>query len=349
MADSDDPQQPGKLVFTKKVWIAGGILSLIIVFILLINTLSNIFLLILAGVLVAIYFHGCADILKKYLHCPSRLSVVISIVINILLVIAFFWFVGSRLSGQVSQLSDSLPKIVQQAKVQMSHSAIGNKVLYYLNSSGNSEKTISVAKRFFSSGFGILLDLYIIVIFGLFFTAGPSIYKKGIISLLPLNAKDKGREIIHELGNALKKWIEGQIIAFFFIAIFSAIGFLILGMPLVFTLALIAGLSAFIPNFGPLVAFIPAALIAMAQGPKTVIVVACIFIVVHIFENAVLLPLLQKKMVKVLPAVTIFAQVALGLLCGFWGVLLAVPIIVILKTIIDKLYIEHQRDNTYII
>lgn len=329
--------------YTKKVWIAGGIISLIIVLILLINTLFSVILLILAGVLVAIYFHGCADILKKYLHCPSKLSVVISIAINILLVIAFFWFVGSRLSSQVSQLSNSLPTMIQQTKVQMSHSAIGSKVLAHLNSSGSSVKTITVARRFFSSGFGILFDLYIIFIFGLFFTAGPTLYKKGIISLLPAKAKDKGLATINEMSKALKKWLEGEIIAFFFITIFTGIGLEIIGMPLVFTLALISGLAAFIPNFGPLLAFIPAALIALAQSPKTLIIVGCIFIVVHLFENAVLLPLLQKKMVKVLPALTIFAQVALGMLAGFWGVLLAVPIIVVLKTIIDKLYIEQQQ------
>ncbi len=328
--------------FTKKIWIAGGIVSLFVIFIFLIKTLFSVILLILAGVLVAIYFHGCADILKKYLHCPSKLSVVISVILNILLLIVFFWFVGDRLSTQVSQLSDSLPKIIQNAKVQMSHSSIGNKVLGYLNSSGSSAKTMEVARRFFSSGFGILLDLYIIFIFGLFFTASPSLYKKSIISLLPAKAKDKGLATIDEIRNALKKWLEGEIIAFIFITIFTGVGLEIIGLPLVFTLALISGLAAFIPNFGPLLAFVPAALIALMQGPKTLIIVAGIFIVVHLFENAVLLPLLQKKMVKVLPAVSIFAQVALGLLSGFWGVLLAVPIVVVLKTIIVKLYVEKQ-------
>jgi predicted PurR-regulated permease PerM len=345
MDDINFSQQPAKLAFTKKVWITGGILALIVVCILLINTLFSVLLLILAGVLVAIYFLGFADILKKYLHCPARLSVVIAVIINIFLLIAFFWFVGDRLSTQVSQLSDSLPTIIQKAKTQMGQSAIGNRVLRYLNSSGSSVKTMEVVRRFFSSGFGVLLDLYIIFIFGLFFTAGSALYKKGIISLLPPGAKAKGLEIINELGKVLKKWLEAQIIAFFFIAVFTAIGFLILGMPLVFTLALIAGLSAFIPNFGPLLAFIPAALIALSQSPKTLVIVACIFIFVHLVENAVLLPLLQKKMVKVLPALTIFAQVALGLLGGFWGVLLAVPIIVVLKTIIIKVYIEPQQDR----
>lgn len=343
MSDTDSgPKTDDKLTFSRKVWIAGSIFAIIVIFLFLINTLFSVFLLILAGLLVAIYFHGCADLLKIYLHCPSKLSVVISILLNILLVILFFWFVGSRLSKQVSQLSDSLPTIIQNAKLQMSKSEIGNKILVNLESSGGTEKTMVVARRFFSSGFGILFDLYIILFIGLFFTVSPTLYKKGIISLLPRKVKDKGLEIINELGHSLKKWLEGQIIAFFFIAIFSGIGLLIIGMPLVLTLALIAGLAAFIPNFGPILAFIPAGLIALTQGTTALIIVACIYTFVHIFENAVLLPLIQKKMVKVLPAVTIFAQVALGLLGGFWGVLLAVPLVVVIKTFIDKLYIQPQ-------
>jgi hypothetical protein len=72
-----------KLTFGRKVWIAGSIFAIIVIFLFLINTLFSVFLLILAGLLVAVYFHGCADLLKIHLHCPSKLSVVISIIINI--------------------------------------------------------------------------------------------------------------------------------------------------------------------------------------------------------------------------------------------------------------------------
>ena len=89
----------------------------------------------------------------------------------------------------------------------------------------------------------------------MFFTASPRLYKKGIIHLLPVKAKDVGDNLLNKLNDVLKKWIKGQIIGFFFIAILTGLGLWLLGIPLVFTLALIAGLLNFIPNFGPIIAF----------------------------------------------------------------------------------------------
>lgn len=341
-----DATTPGKeLSFSKKVWTAGGILSLIFIILYLFKLLLSVLFLVLAGVLIAIYFHGFAGLLKKYLHWPSKISVVVSVTINLLLLIGFFWFVGARLQQQISQLSDTLPETIQNAKDQMSQTAVGNKALQLLNSTGDSKKTMDVVKRFFSSGFGVLSDIYIVILLALFFTASPSLYKNGIIALLPPKAKDTGRELIYELAKVLKKWLEGAIIGFFFIAVLTGIGLLILGMPLVLTLALIAGLLNFIPNFGPLIALVPAVLIALMQSPTTAIIVACMYTFVQILQTSVTQPIIQKKMVNIPPALTIFGQVAFGMLAGFWGVLLAVPVVVILMTIINKLYIEKQSTN----
>lgn len=334
-----------ELSFSKKIWIAGGIIILILLLVSLFKILLPVLFLILAAVLISIYFHGCADLLKKYLHWPSKLTVVVSVVFNLLLLIGFFWFVGARIQQQVSQLSTTLPETIQNVKDQMSRSTIGNKALQLLNSTGDSKKTMDVAKHFFSSGFGILSDLYIVILLALFFTASPSLYKKGMIQLLPTKAKDKGKELISDLQNVLKKWLEGAIIGFFFIAILTGIGLLIIGMPLVLTLALIAGLLNFIPNFGPLIALIPAVLMALMQSPTTAIIVACMYTFIQILQTSVTQPIIQKKMVNIPPALTIIGQVGLGILAGFWGVLLAVPVVAILMTIVNKLYIEKQSYN----
>lgn len=343
MPAPDQTPEPEKLSFVKKVWLAGGIWTLIVILVLLFKALFNILLLSLAGILIAIYFHGCARILQRNLHLSPKLSIFLSVILNILLLVGFFWFVGARLQQQVSQLSDTLPVTIQNAKDQMSQSTIGGKILGYLNTTGSSQKTLSVAKRFFSSSFGILSDLYIIILLGLFFTSSPSLYKKGIVHLLPVKAKDKGDELINEISTVLKKWLKGQIIGFFFIAVLTGIGLLIIGMPLVLTLALIAGLLNFIPNFGPIIALIPGALLALMQGPTMAIIVICMYTFIQIIQSAVTQPLIQKKMVNIPPALTILGQVAFGLLAGFWGVLLAVPVVAILMTVINNLYIEPQQ------
>ncbi len=344
---SPPAEKPEKLSYTKKVWIAVGIIALVVTVIMLFKTLFSLILLILAGVLIANYFHGCANLLKRYLHLPAKLSIILSVFLNLLLLTGFFWFVGARIQQQVSALSDTLPKTIEQAKDQMKQNPLGNKVLNYLNSSGDNQKTMAVAKSFFSSGFGILSDFYIVVLIGLFFTASPFLYKKGIVHLLPPKAKDKGADLISQISEVLKRWIKGQLIGFVFIALLSGTGLLILDMPLVLTLALIAGLMNFIPNFGPIIALIPAVLIALLQGPNTAVLVICIYTGIQIIQSAVMQPLVQKKMINLPPALIIISQVAMGILGGFWGVLLATPIVAILMTVVNDLYVKPQGYHKY--
>lgn len=330
--------------FTNKVWITGGILSLILIVFLLFKSLFGIFLLVLAGILMAIYFHGCANILKKWLHFPPKIAVFSSVLLNVIALVIFFWFVGARLEEQVTELSETLPQTIDNAKEWMKQYPAGDKVLSFLDVSGNSGKTLSVVKQLFSSSFGILSDLYIILLLGLFFTASPLVYKKGIIKLLPPKAKSQGENLLEEVHKVLENWIKGQLFGFMFIAVLTGIGLWIIGMPLILTLALVAGLMNFIPNFGPLIALIPAVLLALMLGTSTALIVVCMYTGIQIVQSAVTQPLIQQKMVNLPPALIIFGQVAMGLLAGFWGVLLATPVIAILMTVIDHLYVQKQKE-----
>lgn len=345
MTSSSSSSQDNNLNFTKKVWIAGGILSLILILLLLFKTLFSVLLLTLAAILLAVYFLGCADFFERIFKISHGWGVAVSIVVNLVLITAFFWFVGARLSNQVSELADTLPETIENGKEYLQQSKIGRKVLDYLNFSGNSQKTISVARRFFSSSFGIISDLYIVILLTAFFIAGPQTYRKGIVKLLPGPAKEKGKSLLDELYSVLKKWIKGQLFGFLFIAVLTGIGLWILGMPMILTLALIAGILNFIPNFGPIIALIPAVLLALMQGPDTAIFVVCLYTFIQVIQSSVTQPLIQKKMVNLPPALVIFGQVAMGLLGGFWGVLLASPIVAIIMTVVNKLYVEKNTQN----
>ena len=336
-----------EVTFSKKVWIAGGIFSLIVILLLLIKTIFSVLLLSLAGILVAVYFHGCSGILYRNFHWNQKLCLILSVFVNILILVAFFWFVGARLHQQVSELSDSLPETIHKAKNYLDNSKIGSELLNYLNKSGNSEKTKIIVRDFFSSSFGILSDLYIVILLALFFTTSPSLYKKGIVHLMPPKAKDKADDLLDKLKTVLEKWLKGQIIGFFFIAVFTGIGLWIIGMPLILTLALIAGILNFIPNFGPIIALVPAGLLALMQGPDIAIIVVCMYTFIQIIQSAVTQPLIQKMMVNIPPALTIISQVAFGLIAGLWGVLLATPIVAILMTVVNELYVKKQPHDKY--
>lgn len=336
-----------KLGYVKKLWLAAGIFSLVVIIILLFKILFSVLLLAFAAILFAIYFHGCANFFHRKLRVPDGWSLALSIVINIILLTGFLWFTGSRLQQQISQLADSLPETIDNAKDYLRGSEIGTKALDFLQSNGDSQKTVAVLKRFFTSSFGILSDLYIVLLLGMFFIANPFVYKKGFIHLLPPKAKDQGDKIIDKIHLGLKNWVKGQLFGFVFIAVLTGLGLWAIGMPMILVLALIAGLSNFVPNFGPIIALIPAVLIALSLGPNTALLVVGLYTLIQVVQSAVTQPLIQQKMVNVPPALIIFAQVAMGIVGGFWGVLLATPVIVILMTMINHLYVEKQTYHKY--
>lgn len=332
--------------FKNKVWIAAGILLLIILIAYLFATLLNLLLLVLAGALMAIYFHGCADLLKRKLKIGSPYGLILSVVFNVVVIGLFFWFVGDRLNSQLDELSTKLPQTVENAKHWLSEKPLGQKILNYATNTLDSGKTGAVIKTFFSSTFGILSDLYIVVLLGMFFTASPAIYRKGVIHLVPTKGKSTVENLWNEIHQVLKNWLKGQIFGFFFIAILTGLGLWLLGMLLVLALALVAGLLNFIPNFGPLIALIPAALLGLMQGPNTALLVVALFTLIQIIQSTVTQPLIQKKMVSVPPALLVFGQVAMGVIAGFWGVLLATPLVAIVMTLVNRLYVEKQEDQS---
>ena len=346
MSDDNNERTQGKS-FSKKVWTAGGILALLVVLFLLFKSLFSVLLLSFAAVLMAVYIHGFAGLLRRYVDLPQTASVFVSVFLNLAILVGFFWFVGARLQQQVSVLTDSLPQRIEEAKTAIRQNPIGNKVLSYMNSSGSTKKTVDIARHFFSSGFGILSDVYIILLIGIFFIAEPGMYKRGIIHLLPAAAKEKGDELLSSIGTLLKKWLKGQIFGFFFIAVLTGIGLWITGMPLVLTLALIAGILNFVPNFGPIIALIPGVLIAFTMGSSTVVIVICIYTGIQILQSAVTQPLIQKKMISIPPALIIIGQVGMGILGGFWGVLLATPLVAIAIRIVNELYVNKQSYHKY--
>lgn len=155
--------------FKNKVWIAVGILLLVLLVTYLFTTLLNLLLLVLAGALMAIYFHGCADVLKRKLKMGSPSALILSVGLNVVVIGLFFWFVGDRLNSQLDELSTKLPQTIDNAKSWLSEKPLGQKVLDYTSNSLDSGKAGSVIKTFFSSTFGILSDLYIVILLGMFF------------------------------------------------------------------------------------------------------------------------------------------------------------------------------------
>jgi predicted PurR-regulated permease PerM len=97
-------------------------------------------------------------------------------------------------------------------------------------------------------------------------------------------------------------------------------------VPLAGTLGVIAALLTFIPNIGPILSVVPAALLALAISPTKGLLTVLLFLLVHFLEGNVITPLLERRIVRLPPGLTMSAQLLLAVVAGPLGVALAAPV-----------------------
>ena len=335
-------------LFTRKVWITMGIITIIVLLIFILKAAFNVLLMVFAGSLMAIYFHGLANLLERKIRLSHRWCVLIGVLVTLLLVGFLFSFLGAKISTQVSELSKDIPAILQDLRQRLSGSEVGRKVLYYF-SDGNSSKMVSSFQDVFRTSFGIVGDVYIILFIGIFFTVNPKLYREGIIKLVPKAGKERARAVMKRLDFTLKRWLKGMLLAMFFISILTFIGLSIIGVPMGLALAFLAGLLNFIPNFGPLIAMIPAVLIGFTESVNTALVIALLYILIQTIESNVITPTIQNLMIKIPPALIIISQVLFGTLTGGLGIILATPLLVVIIVVVDELYVKQQNEENDLI
>lgn len=262
-----------------------------------------------------------------------------------MLTLGFFWLVGARLETQISQLSETLPKTIENLRVRLTNSDIGNKVLENMTSEESSKKIRDFATGFFTSTFGGFGDIYVVVFIGLFIAVSPKTYIDGVVQLVPKPGQPETRNLIDSLGIQLRKWIKGKLLSMLVVFILTAIGLAILGVPLWLVLALLAGILSFIPNFGPILALLPAVLVGLLQSPQSALWICGLYILIQFIESNFITTIIQQKMVNIPPALIISAQMMLGAMTGSWGLVLSTPLTVVIIVLVKNLYIKKRDDE----
>lgn len=132
--------------------------------------------------------------------------------------------------------------------------------------------------------------------------------------------------------------MQGQLILGVLIAVLVYLSLTILQVPHALVLAVIAGIFEIIPVFGPILAAIPAVIIAFVSGgPLFGLVVAGIYILIQQFENHLIYPQVVTRVVGVPPLLVILALIVGANLAGFLGIILSVPVAAMLQEFVSDI------------
>ncbi len=337
-------QNPKKeKTFSQKVWTAGFILALIVALFLIFTASIHVFILILVGALIACYFRGLARFIESKTRWSSKLSLILSFVSTILFLSGLFYLAGSTASSQYAELQEKFPEILEKSEKFLEETEIGKKFTVYAEDFQQSSNLESSISKFFKTTFGGIGDIFVILIVGIYFTISPKVYRDGIIRLVPPKNRKRSKEIIDKISKGLTKWLLGKFFSMSLIFVLTAIALAIVGLPFWLILSLIAGLLVFVPNFGPIISAIPAILVALSVSGSMAITVIIIYLVIQLTEGSIITPNVQNRLVNIPPALIILAQIFAVILIGVWGLVFATPIIYILRTLVQELYIKPME------
>ena len=193
---------------------------------------------------------------------------------------------------------------------------------------------------FFSNSTGIMLQLLLVLVLALMILAEPIAYRGLLLQLLPSSYRGRAKEILNKSEVGLLAWLKGVSINSLFVAIFCGLGLLFMQIPFVLTHALIAGVFNFIPNIGPILSAVFPIAVALLNSPGKAIAVLILYLIVQNVESYWFSPLVMKKQVNLLPAATLLAQIFFATFLGLLGLILALPLTVVVKTLVEEALIK---------
>jgi predicted PurR-regulated permease PerM len=304
---------------------------------------AQVLLLVFAGVLLSIFLGGLSDVAMRYLHLPRGLALAcVCLLLATILGLGIYLLMPS-ITEQIAELSRTLPQSVQHLRERMEQTGWGRRVIGWMPQSAapsSSLGMVATAAGVLSNTLNVFVNIIVIVFVALYVSAQPTWYREGMVTLIPPRYRARGREILSEMSHELRWWLIGQIFAMVFICALITTGLFIIGIPMALTLGLMAGLLNFVPNFGPVVASIPAILLALTDKPVTAAWVVMLYVSVQALETYVVTPMIQQHNINLPPALTISFQVLMALLIGVAGVALATPLVVVLLVLVKMLYVE---------
>jgi predicted PurR-regulated permease PerM len=305
--------------------------------------LADLLLLVFACALIALIFFNLARWIVDRTGLNFGVALALSVVGILATLVGAFWFFGNSLSNEFSELAQRLPQAWEVFRVRFSQTPVGAEFFHRAGELVPSGTTIvGFATSLLTSLGTIVSALAIVIVGGIYLAAQPRLYGKGVIMLTPQAARGKVTRTFLAVADALNAWLVGQGIGMIFVGVASTIGLSLIGLPAAPAIGLVAGLCEFVPYLGTIVVVVPSVILAFGQSTTMGIWTIVVLITVQQVQGNLVMPLLQSRMVELPPALTIFSLVALGVLLGPVGVILATPLTVVAMVIVKAVYVDPR-------
>jgi predicted PurR-regulated permease PerM len=337
--------------------------------------------LIFAGILLGVALNAMTNMLGRIVRLPHslRLTIVCLVLAGLLSGVVFLG--GATIAQQAIVLSDTIKSQLVGVKAFLERNGIDTSYFELGNPAATPAATATpatpgsattpgaAATRNFpgagalaSSGGAIVSqtlklllgtvsavgNFFIVLFLGLTSAAQPSIYRTGLLFIVPARHRARATVIVDRISETLERWLIAQIITMAVVFLVTWIGLALIGVQSSFILGIQAGLLTFIPTVGPLLAGVIVVLASIASGWIAAASAFVLFLGVHALESYILTPILQRQALDIPPATLFAFQILLGVVFGIWGLALALPVLAIAKVMVDYFKADETSPDAMI-
>ena len=257
----------------------------------------------------------------------QKIANVLATLIPYLVLLAFFMLLIIPLlpflTSQIQLLVKDFPQYVENAARVM-----GFNVDYSSFNTSISDSLSGIGKNIFlitGKAINIVFSALTIFVISFYLLLYRDSFKLSIVKVFPKEKREKVEDVLHKIEKKLGAWARGQVVLSVIIGVFTWIVLTLLQMDFALPLAVAAGILEIIPTAGPILASIPAIIVALTISPALALVVAISYLIIQTIENNILVPKIMEKSVGLNPVVVILAILVGGTLMGVIGALLAIP------------------------
>ena len=284
----------------------------------------------------------------------------VAVVLSILALAAVFtgiiWLISwqvSDLAKDAQQIEQNLTKKIEEVRDYISHS-LGisrrqqDKIINQQQEGGNGKLSGLVTQLLAGVG-GFLTNLLLVLVYTFLFIYFRDHLKKFILMLVPRAEQEKAKATIHRCRLVAQKYITGLSLMIVSLWVMYSIGFSIVGVKNAIFFAILCGLLEIVPFVGNLTGNVITVLMSVAQGGDMSMIIGIIvtYGIVQFLQTYLLEPLVVGAEVNIHPLFTILGIVLGEMLWGIPGMILAIPLLGIVKIICDN--VEPLKPYGYLI
>ncbi|MFA6171539.1 MAG: AI-2E family transporter [Patescibacteria group bacterium] len=278
---------------------------------------------------------------------PRTLGVVFIYLALFILIGSVIYLIIPPITTQMKELSDNFPQYVE--KLANGTSFLGGYQGNVVSSikgaldaiKDNLQNNAGSVFSTVSNVFGSIFSFFLALVITFYMAVEDNAMKKIVRSIVPFKHQPYALNLTTRMQKKIGLWLRGQLILCLSVGVLVYIGLSILGIKYALVLALIAGITEFVPYMGPIIGAVPGVIIAFSVSPMLALIAAAFYYLVQLTENNILVPKIMQKAVGLNPIVSIAVLLIGFQLAGIAGAILSIPVATAASVFIQDIF-DHR-------